>query len=192
MAGGDGQGTKAEAESHRLRHPLGPFRASPSLSQTRRRALMRELAGYPGDLRARISDLPPSELERAVRPGGWTVRQVVHHLGDAHLVGYLSAKLAATGDLPAIPPFDGAAWAKLREADEGTGVEDSLGLLASLHTRWVGFLRARPAEGFLREYMDPVRGRISLDVAIQYYTWHGRHHLAQIVGVVEVQTVETP
>jgi hypothetical protein len=183
MDKGEGEGPMAEPDFDPLRYPLGPFRPASHLNRTRRRALVRDLAGFPADLRVRVWDLPPADMDTRVRPGGWTVRQVVHHLADAHLVGYLRAKLAVISDVPAVPPFAAGRWAGLRDAGEGSGVRASVTLLSSLHTRWVRFLRALPDEAFLREYLDPERGPVSLEFALQYYTWHGRHHLAQIIGV---------
>jgi uncharacterized damage-inducible protein DinB len=183
--GGDGTGVdgEGEAEAIPVRFPLGPFRPHPYLNRTRRRALVRELAGFPSDLRIRVVELSRGELDTPVYPGGWTVRQVVHHLADAHLMGYLRFKLAVTQDRPEVPLLHGSAWSQLPDARKGAGIRVSLHLMRALHLRWVRFLRPLPEEDFLREYVDPERGPVSLEVALQYYVWHGRHHLGQILGV---------
>lgn len=182
MGKGEGGGSMADTGFDPSHYPLGPFRPSSHLNRTRRRALVRELADFPADLRVRVWDLPPADMDIRVRPGGWTIRQVVDHLADAHLVGYLRAKLAVTSDVPEVPPFDAGNWAGLGDEGEGSTVRASVTLISSLHTRWVRFLRALPDEAYLREYRDPERGPVSLEFALQYYTWHGRHHLAQIIG----------
>ena len=181
--GGDGTGEDGEGAAIPVRFPLGPFRPEPYLARTRRRALIRELAGFPSDLRIRVVGLSRGELDTPVYGGGWTVRHVVHHLADIHMMGYLRFKLAVTQVRPEVPSIRGSAWAHFADARKGAGIHASLVLLRALHLRWVRFLRPLPEEDFLKEYLDPERGAVSLEVALQYYAWHGRHHLGQILGV---------
>lgn len=177
----DGAGRDGSGAPDRVRFPLGPFRPRPPMDRTRRRALVRELTGFPGDLRVRVEGLGRGELDTPVYTEGWTIRQVVHHLADAHMTGYLRCKLAVTLNEPNVPPFEAEPWAQLPDARKGAGIQPSLVLLWALHRRWVRFLRPLPEENFRRKYLDPERGAISLETALEYYAWHGRHHLAQIV-----------
>lgn len=164
--------------------PLGPFRPQLEVDRVRRRALLRALAGFPSDLRARVEGLSPEGLATPIRPGGWTVGQVVHHLADAHVVGYVRCREAATSPHSPVAPFRADAWMATVGTGKGMPVDPSLRLLRLVHRRWVTFLRGLPPQHFQREYLDPDRGPVTVDLAVQYYVWHGRHHLAQVVGAL--------
>jgi hypothetical protein len=164
--------------------PLGPFRPQLEVDRVRRRALLRALAGFPGDLRGRVGGLSPEALATPIRPGGWTVGQVVHHLADSHVVGYVRCREAATNPDSPGPSFRADAWMATMGAGKGMPVDPSLRLLRLVHNRWVRFLRGLQPQHFQREYLDPERGPVTVDLAVQYYVWHGRHHLAQVVGAL--------
>jgi len=123
--------------------------------------------------------LTASQLDTPYRPGGWTVRQVVHHVPDSHLNAYVRFKLALTEDSPTIKPYDEAAWAKLADTAE-TPVEVSLQLLESLHARWVRLLESMTEADFARQFHHPESGTMSLDTYLSGYAWHCRHHVAHI------------
>lgn len=165
----------------RLRFPIGKFErpALLPLDDETRAGLIREIERAPAGIRALVERLSDADLERSYRPGGWTIRQVVHHVPDSHLNGYTRMKLAATEDSPTIKPYQEARWAELPEARTAP-VAVSLDLLDALHFRWTAFLRALASDDFRRGYMHPEMGLVQLDVAVGLYAWHGKHHTAHI------------
>jgi hypothetical protein len=163
------------------RYPIGPFRAPASASPEERAAWIGEIAILPAHLREAVSGLDEAALDAPYRPGGWTVRQVVHHLPDSHANAYVRFKLALTEDSPTIRPYDEAAWARL--PDSAGPVEDSLDLLDALHRRWTRLLEAMDEADFARAFVHPEHGRrLDLSTVLALYAWHGRHHLAHIRG----------
>lgn len=173
-----------DPELESLRYPTGRFRPRTNLPAGERRALTDDIAALPADLRATVSGLSSRQLDTPYRPGGWTVRQVVHHVPDSHLNGYVRFKLAVTEDEPAIVVYDQAAWAELVDA-QGEDVETSLTLLEMLHRRWALLLRALDEEQLARAYRHPEEGRVTLEYALQLYAWHGRHHRAHVARLRE-------
>ena len=166
-----------------LRYPVGRFQFDGDISQHAREQRIGEIAAAPAHLRSAVAGLSPAQLDIPYRPGGWTVRQVVHHVPDSHLNAYTRIKLALTEDEPTIKPYEEARWAEL--ADGRTGpVEPSLTLLQVLHHRWVLLLRSLGPEDFRRRFRHPEHGRlIELDESVAMYAWHGRHHVAHIASL---------
>jgi len=163
-----------------LRYPVGKLpRRNEPLDAAMRQGLLESIAQAPARFRLLVTDLSDAELDTPYRPGGWTIRQVVHHVPDSHLNAYTRMKLAVTEDAPAIKTYEEALWAELPEAKSGP-VEMSLALLQALHTRWVAFLRALPAPNFSKSFSHPEWGAVTLDEAIVMYEWHCRHHAAHI------------
>ncbi len=165
-------------------YPIGRFEAPRALDGTVRALLIEQLASAPARLRAAVTGLGDRQLDTPYREGGWTVRQLVHHLPDAHLNAYVRFKLALTEPTPTIKPFDQTNWAELPDAREGE-VEPSLALLEALHTRWVVCIGALSPAEFGRTLLHPQRGTMTLDDVLALYAWHGRHHVAQITGLRE-------
>jgi hypothetical protein len=166
-----------------LRFPIGEWISPALLSPADRSTLIDELATLPALLRAASAGLTEAQLNTPYRPGGWTLRQLVHHLADSHLNGYVRAKLALTEETPTIKPYDEARWAEL--PDSAAPIDVSLRIIESVHERWVTLLRALPAEAFARTYHHPESGRQSLDASLSNYAWHGRHHLAHLTQLKE-------
>lgn len=137
------------------------------------------MADAPARLRAAVSGLSEPQLDTPYRPGGWTVRQVVHHLPDSHINSYVRFKLALTEDTPTIKPYDEALWAKLPDA-VATPIETSLRLMEGLHGRWVGLLESMSDTDFSRAFRHPEIGMVRLDQNLALYAWHGKHHVAHI------------
>lgn len=165
-----------------LRYPIGRF-AWDGPSAERRRADITAIESLPGELRRAVKGLSEEKLDTPYRPGGWTVRQVVHHLPDSHLNAYVRFKLALTETQPAIRPYDQAAWAELADTRE-TPIAVSLTLLESLHRRWVTLLRSLADSDFERTFLHPEIGEPrTLDWLTGLYAWHGRHHLAHVTPV---------
>jgi hypothetical protein len=162
------------------RFPIGKFSYDADVPPVRRDRSVAELAALPAELRSMLAGTTDGDLERTYRPGGWTVRQVVHHLADSHLNGYTRFKLALTEDIPTIKPYDEERWAVLRDVVV-TPVEVSLDLLAALHVRWVALVQSLAPAELARSYLHPELGRaLSLDLALASYAWHGRHHTAHV------------
>jgi hypothetical protein len=163
-----------------LRYPVGRFaRVAAPLDAATRQAHIDTIEQAPARFRALVDGRSERELETPYRPGGWTVRQVVHHVPDSHMNAYIRMKFAITEEAPAIKAYDEARWAELPEA-KSAPAEISLALLESLHRRWVAFLRGLSADGFARAYVHPELGRVTLDEAIALYAWHCNHHAAHI------------
>ena len=163
-----------------LRYPVGRFaRPTPPLDRATRDAHIDTLEQMPARLRPLVAGRSDAELDTPYRPGGWTVRQVVHHVPDSHMNAYLRMKFAVTEDAPAIKAYDEARWAELPEAKTGP-TDMSIALLDGLHRRWVMFLRALTDAESSRVYVHPELGRVTLDEAIALYAWHCRHHTAHV------------
>jgi len=165
-----------------LRYPIGRHQRPAALTDDQRRAAIDAIAATPGNLRAAIRGLDDSQLDTPYRPGGWTVRQVVHHVPDSHMNAYTRFKLALTEDTPTIKPYNEAEWAKLVDS-RTTLIETSLTLLETLHDRWVRILRAMQRSDFSRKLNHPENGVMTLDQLLAMYEWHGKHHVAHITSL---------
>jgi uncharacterized damage-inducible protein DinB len=161
------------------RYPIGrfeqPLEATPGL----RREAIEVIAETPGKLRAAVAGLSAVQLDTPYRDGGWTVRQVVHHLPDSHLNAYVRLRLALTEEQPTIRPYQENLWAELPDAKSGP-IKMSLALLDALHDRWVRLWRSLTAEQFGRVLFHPEHGPRTVDWLVFLYAWHGRHHTAHI------------
>ena len=162
------------------RYPIGKFVEPVDPTPESRDGLIRQIEEAPQRLRDAVRGLTAAQLDTPYREGGWTARQVVHHMADSHMNAYIRHKLAVTEDRPTIRPYKEAEWAELSDGKRAAA-EISLNLLAALHERWVLFLRALPEEMFARTFVHPAMPEpVSLDQNIVMYAWHGRHHVAQI------------
>lgn len=166
-----------------LRYPIGKFQPVENITDAQRRAFIDAIAEAPKTLKAAIAGLNESQLDTPYRPGGWTVRQVAHHVPDSHMNAFVRFKLALTEDEPTIKPYDEARWAEL--ADAKTPVEPSLLLLENLHTRWVLLLNSLTPSDWRRKFRHPELGTMTLDETLQMYAWHGRHHVAHITALCQ-------
>ena len=165
------------------RYPVGPFTRPAVLSPDERAAAIDVIAECPQALRSAVKGLSDAQLDTPYRDGGWTVRQVVHHVPDSHMNALTRFKLALTEDVPTIKPYDEAKWAEL---DDGKSplVAESLALLDALHTRWVYLLRRMQPSDFARTLNHPDwDAPLSLDVMLAHYAWHSRHHVAHITSL---------
>jgi len=166
------------------RYPIGRYTPDPNPNPETRNCHIEQIAGTPSAMRRAISELTKDHLDRPYRDGGWTVRQVIHHVPDSHLNAYIRFKLALTEDAPTIKPYDEGAWAILKDSAL-TPVDVSLTLLESLHARWIVLLRSLKAEDFQRKFNHPESGPHDLDWMLGLYSWHGNHHVAHITGLRE-------
>ena len=163
-----------------LRYPVGRFeRLTAPLDRAERSRHIETIEHTPATFLSLVKGCTDAQLDAPYRPGGWTVRQVVHHVPDSHMNAYIRMKFAVTEDGPAIKAYDETKWAELSEARTGPA-EMSLALLDALHRRWVMFLRALTDADFGKVYVHPEMGRVTLDEALALYSWHCRHHGAHI------------
>jgi DinB family protein len=167
------------------RYPIGKFERRDTLTRDERRKCIDQIAAVPQGMRAAVRGLDQKQLDTPYREGGWTLRQVVHHVPDSHMNAYMRMKHALTEDSPTIKPYDESEWAKLADMRE-TPVETSLTLLESLHGRWDKLMRSLTDADFARTFRHPEhQGVLTLDWLIALYAWHGRHHTAHITSTRE-------
>lgn len=167
-----------------LQYPIGKFVEDPNVTPEKRHRWIGEIAAAPGSLRAAVAGLAPEHLDTPYRPGGWTVRQVVHHMPDSHIHVYVRFRLALTESGPTIKGYDAAAWGELSDARTAP-VEPSLALFDALHQRWVLLLTSLAPGDFARTFRRPDSQVVTLDRALQTYAFHGRHHVAHITSLRE-------
>ncbi len=165
-----------------LRYPIGHFSAPAGSIAGVRSEHIQTLRALPDLLQAAVSGLSDAQLDTPYREGGWTVRQVVHHVADSHANSYIRFKLALTENWPTIKPYDEAAWANLADS-RVMPVAPSLSFIGALHARWVALLEPLLEEDFQRGYNHPAMGRQDLATALALYAWHSRHHTAHITSL---------
>lgn len=166
-----------------LRYPLGKFVPVPSLSADQRVVCIGQIAAAPAEFRRAVTGLTDAQLDTPYRDGGWTVRQVAHHLPDSHINAYVRFKLGITERDPVIKTYEEKEWAQTPEVRAPIGM--SLDLLTALHQRWVTLLRAMSPAEFSRTITHPEWGKPSLDTMLALYAWHGRHHTAHVTALRE-------
>jgi uncharacterized damage-inducible protein DinB len=164
-----------------LRYPVGRFRPPAASMLGIRAAHIETLRLLPERLRAAVAGLSEAQLDTPYRDGGWTVRQVVHHLADSHANSFIRLKLALTEDWPTIKPYDEAAWARL--PDSRLPIDGSLVFIDALHARWVALLQSMSEADFQRGFNHPEMGRQNLAASLALYEWHSRHHVAHITNL---------
>jgi len=165
-----------------LRYPTGKLALLDSVTPDQRRQLIEKIRAAPSMLRSAVAGLTEAQLQTPYRPGGWTVRQVVHHVPDSHMNGYTRFKLALTEDTPTIKTYEEDAWAQLADVQR-TPIDTSLRLLELIHERWIAVLEGTPEAAFARPLVHPDMGRITADTVVQIYAWHGHHHAAHITAL---------
>ena len=161
------------------RYPIGKLEIPANITPELRRNAIATIAATPAKFRAAVKGLTDAQLDTPYREGGWTVRQVVHHVPDSHLNAYVRLKLALTESTPTIKPYAEDKWAQLDDS-RSTPIEVSLALLESLHTRWDILWRSLKPEDFSRKLVHPDHGERTIDWLVFVYAWHGPHHTAHI------------
>ena len=164
------------------RYPIGEPEFPEQISGETRAGYITAIRELPGKLRDAVKGLDPGQMDTPYREGGWTVRQVVHHLPDSHMNSYVRFKLAMTEESPTIRGYEEDRWAELVEAKSGP-IDISLNLLDALHTRWVMFLRNLAETDFRRTFVHPQYGPFRLEQSLALYAWHGKHHVAHITSL---------
>jgi uncharacterized damage-inducible protein DinB len=166
------------------RYPIGKFELPKDVTPALRQAAIVDIAATPAKVRAAVAGLSDAQLDTPYREGGWTVRQVVHHIADSHMNAYVRCRLALTETQPTMKPYEQEAWANLEDA-RSAPVEVSLKLIEPLHERWVRLLRSMKAEDYARTLLHPEHGVKNLDWLLFIYCWHGKHHTAHITRLRE-------
>ena len=171
-----------------LKYPTGKFaRGTKAGTPERVAACIAVIEAFPQKLRAEVQGMSDAQLDTPYRPGGWTVRQLVHHLADSHAQTIIRFKLALTEDKPVIKPYKEALWAEHVDA-RTMPLEPSLGIVAGVHARWVAVMRGMHEHEWDRVFVHPEQQReISLAEALELYVWHSGHHLAHITALKERQ-----
>lgn len=161
-------------------YPIGKFSFTPFTQESERQSAIAEIRDLPRNLRAAVAALGEDKLDTPYREGGWTVRQLVHHVADSHMNAFIRFRLGLTEDKPTIKPYKEHLWSQL--PDSSLPVEPSLAIIDNVHHRWTVMLELTPAEQFAREIIHPENGVMTLDKLLQLYAWHGRHHIAHITN----------
>lgn len=163
-----------------LRYPVGEFSIPASIKASDRARYIDQIAAAPAGLRQAVAGLSEAQLDTPYRDGGWTVRQVVHHVPDSHVNAYIRMKFGLTEVHPPVKPYDQSVWATTPEMST-TPIAVSLALLEALHTRWVLLMRGMKPADFARTINHPEwKVPYTLDLVVAHYAWHGRHHTAHI------------
>jgi len=161
------------------RYPIGKFTYDGPSNTEQRKKFIEDIAQTPATLRVAVMALTPEQIETPYRDGGWTVRQVVHHVPESHMNAYIRFKLTLTEDAPTIKPYMEDRWAITPDV-QSTPLEVSLAMLDSLHNRWVRLLRSLQESDWKRTFNHPELGSMPLEKNLALYSWHGRHHVAHI------------
>lgn len=167
-----------------LRYPLGKFKAPVQYSDDLISEFIKDIEETPARLREAVKGLNEEQLNTPYRPGGWTIRQVIHHLPDSHMNSYVRFKWALTEDEPLIKTYEEQLWAELEDT-KLTPVDVSLDMMDLLHKRWVILLRSLTQEQLERKFRHPQNGLVNLKWVIALYSWHGKHHVAHIISLRE-------
>jgi hypothetical protein len=165
-----------------LRFPIGEFHFPQTVSPAELNTFIDQIAETPAHVRAAVKGLEDAQLDTPYRPGGWSVRQLAHHIPDSHINSYVRYRLALTEDTPVIKPYEEQLWAELADA-RSLPIAPSLDLLESLHARWVPLLRSLSTADWSRSFRHPALGLVRLDQNAALYAWHGRHHVAHITAL---------
>lgn len=168
-----------ETDIEKIKHPIGIYKTGEKISAADVKNYIDTIEALPGKLRIEVQGLTGEQLSIPYRNGGWTIKQVIHHLPDSHLNAYARMKLMVTEDTPTAKPYDEAKWAELEDA-KNAPIEISLNLLEALHKRWVIFLRSLNTEQLKSKLKHPELGDKIMDDYIGMYAWHCEHHLAHI------------
>jgi len=171
--------TTSDPKVDALRFPIGRFEVPKTISAADRARYIEEIAAAPAAMRAAVNGMSETKLNTPYRPGGWTIRQVVHHVPDSHMNAYIRMKLALTENEPRITTYMEDLWAELPDSRD-VPIETSLALLESLQSRWVALMRSMTDAQWQRADTHPEQGRYPLDRQAALYAWHGKHHVAHI------------
>lgn len=166
------------------RYPMGKFSFSPFSDDAARQAAIADIRDLPKQLKAALTPFNGDKLDIPYREGGWTLRQLIHHVADSHMNAFLRFRWGLTEDKPTIKPYDEKAWALL--PDSSLPIDASLAIIENVHHRWTVMMELTPTEDFARELIHPDNGPMSLDKLLQLYAWHGKHHVAHVANAPKI------
>lgn len=162
-----------------LRYPIGKWTRNPNLDTAGRTAAIAEIAAVPDALRSAVAGLSEAQLDTPYREGGWSPRQIAHHIADSHMNAFTRFKLGLTEDAPTIKPYNEVKWAETADV-RSVPVDVSLAIVEGVHRRLVTLLNSLDAQAFTRTIVHPENGTLTLTELLRLYAWHGRHHVTQI------------
>lgn len=166
-----------------LQYPIGQYTTPQSISKSMILGWINIIENFPRKLYADLNDISETLLNTPYRPGGWTLRQVVHHCADSHLHSFIRLKLTLTENEPTIKPYHEALWAELIDSTD-QDINASLMILEGLHIRWTALLKNMSDKDYKRKFFHPDQAKkISLEEMLSYYAWHCDHHLAHIQSI---------
>lgn len=169
------------------RYPIGEFQSPSPILPSDFSRWLNELERLPEQMRRRVRQCAPGHLLKTYRKGGWTVQQLIHHVADSHMNGYIRMKWTLSEDTPTIKPYDEKSWAEMPDSLQ-LPIENSLELLSSIHTRWTFVLRNLTDQQLERSFIHPDSGKtISLKEHTGMYAWHGLHHLAHVDNALKTR-----
>ncbi|MGB7395714.1 MAG: putative metal-dependent hydrolase [Pricia sp.] len=172
-------------ELEKLKYPIGKFEAPDEITDAQIREWIEILENLPGRLRTLVQNLTKEQLDTPYRPGGWTVRQTVHHIADSHHHSYARFKWALTEDRPVIKAYDEKGWSDLFDA-KSAPIALSLDHLVAVHAKLVYLLKGLSPEAFKQTFIHPDSEiEVPLDKNLGHYAWHGSHHFAHIESVLK-------
>lgn len=177
--GASSTGASLTPEERALRFPIGTAPRGDRFSPEERAAHIDRIAAMPSALKKVVAGLSDDQLDTRYRPGGWSVRQLVHHIADSHMNAFIRVKLALTEDAPTIKPYDQDAWVRMADID-AVPPSVSVGIVDGVHARFVAVLRAMTPDDFSRTLLHPENGPMTIDRLVGIYAWHGDHHVAHI------------
>jgi hypothetical protein len=166
------------------KYPIGKFEFVTGATPAQHETWIDAIAATPDNLRLAVAGMNDHKLDTPYREGGWTVRQLVHHVADSHINSYVRFRLALTEESPTITVYNEKDWAELQDA-KTLPVEVSLGILDGLHTRWVVLLRSLNGAAYSKSFVHPALGPVTVDKALQLYAWHGEHHVAHVTSLIQ-------
>ncbi len=169
-------------DMNKLKYPIGGPNLKKEPTNEQINKYLQEMKEVPGELGEAVMDLSNEQLDTPYRPGGWTVRQVIHHLPDSHMNGYIRFKWTLTEEESLIKVYYEDRWAETVEAKSGPIIM-SLKLLESVHARWIYLLERFTDEQWYKVYNHPETGKLSLKKALALYAWHGKHHIAHVTSL---------
>ena len=174
-----------EQELNKLRFPVGEYRPLKSITGNDIKNFISTIEGFPDKISDAVRNLSEEQLNTPYRSDGWTIKEVVNHVGDSHMNSITRFKLALTEDNPTVKTYHEDRWAKLEDY-KSTPLEVSLALLDNLHKRWVILLKSLTPEQLKRTLYHPEhKTNIPLDEFMHLYAWHCDHHLAHITRLKE-------
>lgn len=169
-----------EESTEQLKYPIGRHKKTERPTAAHRLAWIQRLEALPAELEAAVQGLTEDQLDTPYRPGGWTVRQLVHHIADSHINAHCRLRLMLTEDAPTIKPYNQDEWVKLADANSFP-LRPSLDIVGGVHARWAALAMSLAEQDYGRTYVHPEYGAIfSVDDLLALYAWHGQHHVAHI------------